>query len=141
VSEPGRCLWGVLHLLDRQILDCDGRPVAKVDDIEISLPTEAGAAPVVTALLCGPAALARRFGRRTGAFFEALRNLNRDRRTSPASITIAVVKEYGTAITLSVRRDSLTVNQVEHFLGQHVISHIPGAGAPPDNNERPESES
>ena len=33
MNEAGRSLWLGLHLLDRQVLDCDGQPVAKVDDM------------------------------------------------------------------------------------------------------------
>lgn len=49
-----------LHLLDRQVVDRDGRLVAKVDDVELLLGNDGALA--VTALLCGLPALLPRVG-------------------------------------------------------------------------------
>ena len=43
----GRVLEAGLHLLDRQLVDRDGRLAGKVDDLEFELPE--GGPPVVTA--------------------------------------------------------------------------------------------
>ena len=56
---------GVLHLLDRQLIDCDGRFLGKVDDVELT-PDQTTGRLVITALLTGPAALLDRFGGRLG---------------------------------------------------------------------------
>jgi hypothetical protein len=134
---PGRHLWLGLNLLDRQLLDRDGRPVAKIDDIEIEL-VATDELPTVTAMLCGPAALGKRFGPRTGAFFEALRGLlRREPSDTPASIPMDLVTDIGPAVKLAADRASLPVNDVEQFLNQHLIGHIPGSGAPgPEDNNR-----
>jgi hypothetical protein len=50
----GRVLEAGLHLLDRQLVDSDGRLAGKVDDLEIELPE--GGSPLVTAILAGPGA-------------------------------------------------------------------------------------
>ena len=53
-NTGGRIVHAQLHLLDRQIVEHrTGRMVAKVDDVELDLEADV---PVVTGLLCGPAA-------------------------------------------------------------------------------------
>ena len=131
----GRSLWASLHLLDRQLLDRDGKPIGKVDDLVLSWPDDPGRLPEVTELLCGPAALGRRFGRRVGAFFESLSELGEGDASSPASVPADAISEIGSAITIDRSRDDLPVAAVERFLGDHVIGHIPGAGRRPDEGD------
>src|ERR671923_285859 len=69
----GRALEAGLQLLDRQLIDKDGRLAGKVDDLELELP-EGGGPPVVTAILSGPGALSRRVGGRLGAWLEVVVN-------------------------------------------------------------------
>ena len=139
MDNPRR-LWIGLNLLDRQLLDRDGRPVGKIDDVELAIPDKHGELPTVTALLVGPAALGPRVGRRTGAFFTALRGLLRDQSDdSAASISIDLVADIGPAVKLHAQRASLPVTAVEDFLAQHLIGHIPGSGAPgPDDQNQPD---
>ncbi|TWG96768.1 hypothetical protein L615_004100000250 [Nocardioides sp. J9] len=54
-----------LHLLDRQVLDCDERLVCKVDDVELTVAADGSLVP--TGLLAGLPALLPRFGPRLGA--------------------------------------------------------------------------
>ena len=94
----GRVLEAGLHLLDRQLVDSDGRLAGKVDDLELELP-EGGGPPLVTAILAGPGALSRRVGGRFGAWLEAVANRLRDgddRR--PARVAFGVVKRIGSAV-------------------------------------------
>ena len=137
----GRHLWIGLNLLDRQLLDRNGTPVAKIDDIEIDISDDTAELPTVTALLCGPAALGQRLGPRIGAFLAALRGLLRhEPTTTPESISVDLVTDIGPAVKLSTDRASLPVNEVEKFLNQHLIAHIPGSGAPgPQEPNRDES--
>ncbi len=134
MTTAGRSYWAALHIVDRQIDDCDDRAVAKVDDLEIAEanPDEPGSLPIVTAMLCGPAALGQRLGPRIGAFLEALRGLSHEAPTRPAAIAMDDVKDIGTALKLWVPRDTLPVTAVEDFVGDHVIGHIPGSGASDD---------
>ena len=73
----GRVLDAGLHLLDRQLVDKDGRLAGKVDDLELTFP-EGGGPPQVTAILAGPGALSRRIGGRFGSWLEAVANRLRD---------------------------------------------------------------
>jgi hypothetical protein len=133
----GRELWVGLDLLDRQIVDVDDRPVAKVDDLEMTDSDEAATRPTISAVLCGPAVLGRRIGPRTGNFLEALRGLLREGppQGAPISISFDLVTEIGSAIKLQARRRDLPVTAVDEFLGEHVIGHLPGAGSGGDVGE------
>ena len=93
MSEVGRSLWAGVDLLDRQIIDVNGVPAGKVDDLEFSFEPDPDALPIVDKILCGPAALGRRFGGRLGAAFETLHVLLDERKhAAPASIPMGVVE-------------------------------------------------
>ena len=126
----GRVLEAGLHLLDRQLIDSDGRLAGKVDDLELEVP-EGGGPPVVTAILSGPGALSRRLGGRLGAWLEAVANrLRGDRR--PARVPFGVVKRIESAVDLSVAKAELETNRLEAWTRDHLIGHLPGAGDAPE---------
>ena len=126
----GRVLEAGLHLLDRQLIDSDGRLAGKVDDLELEVP-EGGGPPVVTAILAGPGALSRRIGGRAGAWLEAVANrLRGDRR--PARVPFGVVKRIESAVDLSVAKAELETNRLEAWTRDHLIGHLPGAGDAPE---------
>ena len=126
----GRVLEAGLHLLDRQLIDADGRLAGKVDDLELEVPS-GGGPPVVTAILAGPGALSRRIGGRPGAWLEAVANrLRGDRR--PARVPFGVVKRIESAIDLSVAKTELETNRLEAWTRDHLIGHLPGARDAPE---------
>ncbi|MFL6250983.1 MAG: hypothetical protein ACJ75N_10740 [Actinomycetes bacterium] len=128
----GRVLEAGLHLLDRQLIDADGRLAGKVDDLELELP-DGGGPPVVTAILAGPGALSRRVGGRLGAWLEADANRLRegdDRR--PARVSCGVVTRVDNAVLLSVAKAELETNRLEAWTRDHIIGHLPGAGDAPE---------
>ena len=126
----GRVLEAGLHLLDRQLIDSDGRLAGKVDDLELEVP-EGGGPPVVTAILAGPGVLSRRIGGRAGAWLEAVANrLRGDRR--PARVPFGVVKRIESAVDLSVAKAELETNRLEVWTRDHLIGHLPGAGDAPE---------
>jgi sporulation protein YlmC with PRC-barrel domain len=105
-------LDGVLHLLDRQVVDVDGLAVCKVDDVEL---VETGSGDlVVTGLLAGAAALVPRFGGRLGR--GALRQwhrlgIERADRTTPYRIDLDDVERLGSAVELRVGRAGVLAPQ------------------------------
>jgi sporulation protein YlmC with PRC-barrel domain len=113
-----------LKLLDRQILDRDGEPVGKVDDIEFAF--GADGTPYVSALLVGQQALGQRIGGWLGRCIEGTA-----RRLAPTPGPIRIpydlVVKVHSAVDLSVRRELLTDPPLEAWLRDHVISRIPGA--------------
>jgi hypothetical protein len=122
--RAGRILDAQLHLLDRQVLDADGVPIAAVDDIELSdLPSgeiaPGTAGPVIESLLSGPVLATRIFGGRPPA--------SRWHRISWELIT-----ELGTAIRVSAKGGDLDVTWVERWMRDHVIGRIPGGRHAPE---------
>jgi sporulation protein YlmC with PRC-barrel domain len=122
----GRTLDLNLHLLDRQVIDRDGRLVCKIDDLEFEI-DEAGR-PYVTAILVGPRALGPRLGGRLGRWVTAIgRRLSQGQHLQPPRIDFAQVTDIGSAITLARHRDELDVTSLEDWVDSYVISRIPGS--------------
>jgi sporulation protein YlmC with PRC-barrel domain len=114
------------HLLDRQIVDRDGEPVGKVDDIELSR-TDDGAL-YVSALLMGQQVLGRRIGGWLGRVIEGMaRRLEPTPDQGPIRIPYDLVATVDSAVNLSVRRELLTDPPLEAWLRDHLINRIPGA--------------
>ena len=86
-------------LLDRQIVDRDGEPVGKVDDVELTYDADGTA-----------------------------RRLSGAHHRPPQRIGMDLVAEISSAITLSVRRELLLDPPLEAWLRDHLIGRIPGAG-------------
>lgn len=112
---------GVLHLLDRQLIDSEGAFLGKVDDVELS---GYGREPVVIlGVLTGPVALLDRFGGRLGRTlvdrWGHLRMSEPDRKR-PWRIDIADVERLDSAVHLSVRRDGVLRRDrdADHRLGR-----------------------
>ncbi|MDX6225455.1 MAG: hypothetical protein QOE64_1831 [Frankiales bacterium] len=115
-----------LHLLDRQIVDRDGRLIGKVDDLELELAPGADY-PVVTALLCGPMALGPRLGGRLGVWLvSAARRLRPRGDTDPVRIGFGAVTEVGPSIKLSITVEQAPTLRLEQWCLEKVISRLPG---------------
>ncbi|HEY3671950.1 MAG TPA: hypothetical protein VGN51_13520 [Acidimicrobiia bacterium] len=130
--EPGgagRQVSAVLELLDRQLVDRDGRLVGKVDDVEFELDGEPDALPRVTALLAGLGALANNIGGDSGAALAAAeRRLAERRDRQPSRVDIAIVRDIGSAIELDDHAEDLDTNRGERWVRDVIIGKIPGAG-------------
>jgi hypothetical protein len=129
-----RWLDAQLHLLDRQVLDVHGVPVAVVDDLDLSeipagqeIPPDTPP-PVITALLSGPALATRIFGGRPPE--------SRMLRTPWVAI-----REVGVVIKLSVGRDTQDLFWTERWVRDHVIGHIPGGRHTPKGEESEHADS
>jgi sporulation protein YlmC with PRC-barrel domain len=127
MTQAPRVMDLKLHLLDRQVVDADGRPLAKVDDLELT-PSDDGDL-LVTAILCGPLALAPRLGGRLGLWVAAAaRRLSPDARPQPQRIDMSLVREIGSAVTLNAGHAQLDIAPLERWVEQHLVGRIPGAG-------------
>jgi hypothetical protein len=125
-----RELWAALHLLDRPLVDREGASIGRVDDLELELPSEPGALPVVTELLCGQAALAQRFHPRLGRALEWARRLQEPvRDAGPARIPTDRIIRMGTEVRVAVDRDEAPTMGVEHWIVRELLRHVPGSGA------------
>lgn len=113
-------------LLDRQILDRDGAPVGKVDDVELALGEDG--TPYVAALLVGQQALGDRMGGWLGRWLaDVARRLAPDRERGPIRIPYDLVAELNSAVNLTVSRDLLPDPPLEVWLRDHLVARIPGA--------------
>jgi hypothetical protein len=119
VRPEGQILDAQLHLLDRQMLDSEGKPTSTADDVEL-----AGAEwdehirpdserPTIVALLSGPVVLNRIFGGRP-----PISQLYR--------IEWSSVTRIGSALELDVTAESLDVDWPERWVRDHIIARIPG---------------
>jgi sporulation protein YlmC with PRC-barrel domain len=120
-------LDAALQLLDRQIVDCEQQPVAKVDDVELRVPDDGGP-PIVTSLLCGPAAFGPRIGGRLGTWVvSAHRRIAYERGGKPVRIPFEVVKSIESAVELTINRDASGALTLDHWVRDHIVSRLPGA--------------
>jgi hypothetical protein len=116
-----------LHLLDRQIVDPGGAPVAKVDDLELR--ERADGRLAVSALLTGPGALGPRTGGRLGSWTVAVwRRLRPDTDPRPGRIEARLVTSTDSAVHVSAHVDDLHVAGLEQWARSRIVEKIPGAG-------------
>jgi hypothetical protein len=134
-DQAVRWLDAQLHLLDRQVLDVHGVPMAVVDDLELSdvpvgqqIPIDAPP-PVITALLSGPVLATRIFGGRPPD--------SRMQRTPWAAVA-----EVGVVIKLTVDQDTRDVAWTERWVRDRIIGRIPGGRHIPEReqNDHPEND-
>jgi sporulation protein YlmC with PRC-barrel domain len=132
MTTTGRELYAALHLLDRQLIDRDGRFCGTVDDLELDA-TEEGTV-YVTAIISGPGALWFRLGRRRlGSWLRrhvAAVAPTADEDASendPDRIPMRHVSDIGAAIHLAADRYELGGGAGERWVRDHIIGHIPGS--------------
>ncbi|MDG4798408.1 hypothetical protein [Micromonospora sp. WMMD1082] len=114
------------QLLDRQLVDVDGRLVGKVDDVEFGL--DADGVPYLRTLLSGPGALGLRVGGRLGRMLVlTAERFVTDRPLTPLRIPYALVARVDSAVRLRVRAEELADPPVEAWLRRNLIGRIPGA--------------
>jgi hypothetical protein len=135
--DNARVIDAALELLDRQLIDRDGRFAGNVDDVEIELPDgwpddAIGERPVVTALLSGPGVLAERFGGRLGRGWAALHQRLHPGTSGSGAIPIAQVRSIDSAVRIGLARADLASDRMEDWFRTHVITKIPGAGRAPE---------
>ncbi len=121
-----------LHLLDHQILDREGCPAGKVDDLELDVAEDPTTdLPVVTTILSGAGALSRRLEGRLGRWVESI-DERLAKESVPSRIGFELVTKIASHVTVTVSREELETNRGERWAREHVIAHIPGAGHAPE---------
>lgn len=119
-----------LWLLDRQIDDADGRHLGKVDDVELIV--LADGTVVVSAILSGPGALARRIGGRLGTLWHAVwRRLHPHEEPDPIRTSFGLVVRVGARVELGARAADLDFDRAEGWVRDHIVQAIPGADHAP----------
>lgn len=113
------------HLLDRQIVDCEGGLVGNVDDLELTDGPDGS--PRVVAILVGMKPLGDRLGGTIGGWFNALARRLSTPDQQELRIPYTLIDTVGSEVTLVVRRDQLVEPPLETWLREHLIGRIPGA--------------
>ena len=127
MTTGGRELYAGLHLLDRQLVDRDGRLCGNVDDVKLHVP-EDGGLPIVSALLTGPGVLGRRTGGRIwGGLGRLHESVVRGLGGGPSRIPFTQVQDVGDHVVLSVARHDLDAQCTEEWVRVHVVAKIPGS--------------
>ena len=123
-----RHLDAALELLDRQLVDRDGRLAGKVDDLELTDPGDRLDRPRVTAILTGPDALT---GRLHGRFERWLRQLAlrllAPGHDQPSRVPFDQVEAIGSSVRLRVVAGQPGSGGGQGLAGQP-IDRLPGAG-------------
>ena len=125
-DDRGRRLLLGLQLLDRQIVDREGRLAGKVDDVELTTPDEGGP-PIVTAVVSGRGALAQRLGGRLGRLAGVLSRRLDPEQGDPGRIPLRDVSDIGNHVTVARDADELTVYTAERAVRDGIVGRIPGA--------------
>ena len=121
----GRRYDAGLHLLDRQVVDPDGRLVGKVDDLELEI--DPFGVLKVTALLQGPGALGPRFGGRLGEWIVGIwRRLHSRAAPTPRRIPMADVVAIDSVVHVG---RSVEESAGELWVRTYVVGRIPGRWA------------
>lgn len=114
-----------LDLLDRQIVDSEGEPVGKVDDLEIERRDD-GSLEIV-ALLLGPEAYGRRVGGNVGRWIS---HLGRRFALTPEPIRIprTLIDKIHVRVELKAKLEDLDrPDRLDRWLSDNFIGRIPGA--------------
>lgn len=116
-----------LSLLDRQVVDADGRSLGKVDDLHFSSPG-GGAPPELVAIMIGQQAYGRRLGGRLGRWWTALA-ARISARPEAVAVPMQVVERVGVTVRLRVGAAAIPeLERGERWLRERFIGRIPGAG-------------
>jgi sporulation protein YlmC with PRC-barrel domain len=105
-------LDAALHLMDRQVVDKDGRMVCNVDDLELT--EGAGGELAVTGILVGAAALVPRFSGRLGNWLRDMwvsLGVQYAARDVPLYLGLDLVEHVGSDVRIRVSREGLLDRQ------------------------------
>ncbi|MGW0424632.1 hypothetical protein [Streptomyces sp. NPDC003015] len=125
--RAGRAYSARFHLLDRQVVDQDEKPVCKVDDLELE--HDEHGRPYVTAVLVGPAALAPRLGGMPARWLAAVQHRLKVRADEgPARLGIEHVTAIGAVLTVTLPQNQAGVHALEEWTRENIVGRLPGAG-------------
>lgn len=118
-----------LDLLDMQVVDADGRPIGRIDEIEIEVADHDGEQSAqVRSFRTGAAALGPRIGGRLGDLIVRVSTRCAVDRPAP-ELPVRMITDWKPLIRLDrPLRDLPGVADLERWLGAHLVARIPGGG-------------
>lgn len=117
-------LYISLRLLDRRVVDADGEPLGRVDDLAFE--RDGDRPPCLASILMGPEALGARLGGVFGGVVSGAGRLRPDRATAP-EVPVADLDTVDIQVRLDAHRHDLPFPRSEGWVRDHVIGRIPGA--------------
>lgn len=123
-----------LRLLDRRVVDANGEPLGRVDDLAFE--QHGLGSPRLVGILMGPEALGARLGGVLGDIVAAAGRLRPDGPNRP-EVAIADLASVGIELRLKANRDDLPFPRSEGWVREHVIGRIPGARHASSSGEMP----
>jgi len=117
----------VRDVLDKQLLDRDGRKMGKVDGIVLELRDDGP--PRVASIELGLAVLMQRLMDGAGEVVAVIERRLGVRKGEPVRIPMAKVLETGIDVRVDVAASDTEALAWEDWLGKHVVGRIPGSGA------------
>lgn len=114
------------HVLDKTLLDAQGKRAGKVDDLLLELPDDGGP-PIVRAVITGPLALVEELPRWTRAPARLLYRLLGVREPRPALVPWSAVTTIDVAVHARCDRDTGGLNVVARAVARRFIDRIPGS--------------
>jgi hypothetical protein len=119
LKEPD--IFSIRDIIDSQLESRDNIELSRVDDIEIT--QQEDGTFVLTTIIIGPQALAKRTAR---PLYSVFRFLLHDR--FEYSISLNEVESFGP--TLRLRRDAsdYSIGYIELWIAKHILRWIPGSG-------------
>lgn len=113
------------QVLDKTLLDIQGKRAGKVDDLLLDLPDD-GTAPAVRAIVSGPLALVQSMPGWTHALARLLYRLLGLRDPRPVLIDWRAVTAIDVAVHLRADRDSAGLDVLADAVARRFTDHIPG---------------
>ena len=119
-------------LLDKLVIDNEGRRIGRVDGIIIERHQRAG--PRIIAIECGIETLAERLHCGTRLIKALARRLGIGRGGQPARIKFEHIEKVGIDVRLTISAEESGVLDWEDWMRRHIIEHLPGHGTAEDEN-------
>lgn len=113
------------QVLDKGLLDRDGRRCGKADDLVLEL--EPGREPELVALVSGPLAFAQTVGRPWRAAAAALHRLLGVADPHPVEIRWSAVEAIDVVVRLSVSRQESGLDALPDAVRRRIVARLPGA--------------
>lgn len=117
-------LYISLRLLDRRVVDADGEPLGRVDDLAFE--RDGDRPPRLASILMGPEALGARLGGVFGSVVSGAGRLRPDGASAP-EVAVADLDTVDIEVRLHAHRHDLPFPRSEGWIRDHVVGRIPGA--------------
>ncbi|HZS45932.1 MAG TPA: hypothetical protein VFC63_12585 [Blastocatellia bacterium] len=115
----------VRDILDKQLVDRNGRNMGKVDGVIIELRDDKP--PRVTYIEVGAITLARRLNSRLAEWVKSQFTKVRLARSEAYLIPWSKVRDIGIDVEIDMNAETCAAFKLERWIRDHIIRHIPGA--------------